>query len=341
MKTSFNRPLDEGGFWDPTNQWYVYWREPDGAIHGNNLVTPVNFAAIAYGICDDASRRKAILDRMEQEMQKESLFIWPLNFFPYQREEGAASNFPYPRYENGDLFLSWDELGVRAYAACDPALAVKYVRNILNRYGEDGLSFQRYLRQSQAGSGDDILAGNCMAIVGLYRDIYGIQPQPNRLYLEPHLSPELNGAALRYELRGRLYSVGLNTGDYSIGTGNCTVHDSHPFAVNATANGLEYFPGTNADWSMSISPQDGQPCTIQIASWPYVPDAPCEWMQTASSARQTARYVIKHLQPRAVYELKINGQTRRSIRADKTGQIKFNSASENSLPQKFQLIPSH
>ena len=88
----------------------------------------MNFAAIAYGICDDAAREKAILDRIEAEMQKENLFTWPLSFFPYQREEGAGSNFPFPKYENGDLFLSWGEVGVRAYAAHDPGLALKYVK---------------------------------------------------------------------------------------------------------------------------------------------------------------------------------------------------------------------
>ena len=44
---------------------------------------------------------------------------------------------------------------------------------------------------SQRGEGDDILAGNCLPIVGLYRDLYGLQPQPNRLYVEPHLPAEL------------------------------------------------------------------------------------------------------------------------------------------------------
>ena len=58
LKTSFNRPISAGGFWDPTNQWYAYWRDKDDSIHGDNLVSPVNFAAIAYGLCDDPARRK-------------------------------------------------------------------------------------------------------------------------------------------------------------------------------------------------------------------------------------------------------------------------------------------
>ena len=86
------------------------------------------------------------------EYAKEGLFTWPLNFFPYQREEGMQRNFPFPNYENGDLFLSWGELAVRAYARYDAAVALKYVKNILARYDEDGLSFQRYERKSQRGN---------------------------------------------------------------------------------------------------------------------------------------------------------------------------------------------
>ncbi len=132
LKASFNKTTAEGGFWDPQNQWYVYWRDKDDSIHGNNLVTPVNVAAIGYGLCDDAERREAILRRMEEEMQKENLFFWPLNFFPYQPGEGHTLNFPFPNYENGDIFLSWGELAVRAYAKSKPEIAVKYIKNMLD-----------------------------------------------------------------------------------------------------------------------------------------------------------------------------------------------------------------
>ena len=340
LKTSFNRPISEGGFWDPTNQWYVYWRDKDGSIHGDNLVTPVNFVAIAYGICDDAARRNAILDRIEAEMQKEKLFIWPLNFFTYQRDEGAAGNFPFPNYENGDLFLSWGELGVRAYAAHNPALALKYVKNTLARYDEDGLSFQRYLRKSQRGAGDDILAGNCMPIVGLYRDIYGIQPKPNRLYLEPHLTGELNGTKLRYQLRGRLYVIDLNTKGCAATAGVCTLRDSHPFGVNATGAGLEYFPGTNTDWAMSISRPTAQPLTVQIENWPDNPAAPRRWMEESPQGKGKTLHIVTHLRPNAIYELKANGQTITSLQADNAGRIRFTYKRGYAMPQKFELDPA-
>jgi hypothetical protein len=88
-----------------------------------------------------------------------------------------------------------------------------------------------------------------MAIVGLYRDIYGIRPKPNRLYLAPHLTSELNGTKLRYPLRGRLYEIDLAQKVAPLTAGACTLRDSHPFGVNATDTGLEYFPGTNTDWA--------------------------------------------------------------------------------------------
>jgi hypothetical protein len=41
LKASFNQPVSEGGFWNPQNKWFVYWRDKDRSVHGNNLVVPV------------------------------------------------------------------------------------------------------------------------------------------------------------------------------------------------------------------------------------------------------------------------------------------------------------
>ena len=75
---------------------------------------------------------------------------------------------------------------------------------------------------------------------------YGIQPKPNRLYLEPHLTAELNGTELRYQLRGQLYVIDLSTEGCAVTAGACTLRDAAPFGVNATDTGLEYFPGKSA-----------------------------------------------------------------------------------------------
>src|SRR5262249_60891156 len=132
---------------------------------------------------------------------------------------------------NGDLFLAWGELGTRAYASYQPGIALKYVTNVLAQYAKDGLAFQRYLRKSQTGAGDDILANNASVIVGLYRNLYGLQPKYNRLYLDPHLMPELNGTKLNYWLRDKPYQIVLNVSDYAIAVDSFTVRSQKPFAV--------------------------------------------------------------------------------------------------------------
>jgi len=176
-----------------------------------------------------------------------------------------------------------------------------------------------------------------MAIVGLYRDIYGIQPKPNRFYLEPHSTPELNGTKLRYELRGRLYLVDLNTGNYAISTGTCTLHDSHPFGINATGSGFEYFPSTNSDWAMAVSRSDDQPLTIRIENWPSAPDAPRQWTETAPQAKGAMLHRVAHLRPNAIYDLKANGQIIDSLQADKAGCIRFECKRDYAVPQNFEL----
>lgn len=339
LKHSFNKPTAEGGFWDATNQWYVYWRDKGGSIHGNNLVTPVNFAAIAYGLCDDPARRKAILDRIENEMQKENLFYWPLSFFPFAPEEGAASNFPFPKYENGDLFLSWGELGVRAYASYNPALALQYVKNILDRYAKDGLSFQRYLRQSQAGAGDDILAGNCMPVVGLYRNIYGIQPKPTRLYLEPHLPRELSRTKLNYEWRGQKYEIGLSPETYRVTAGAITFQSPHPFGVNAQDNKLQYFPGATAEWSFAIQVSSGLNPVIEIARWPLTPTATREWTVITSRRSGKITQTLRGLTPKATYQLHIAGKPVRVLQTDAQGQIQFEWKPTSVERHQFKVQP--
>ena len=60
-------------------------------------------------------------------------------------------NWPFPKYENGDLFLSWGYLGVRSYLKYDKAIALKFIKNILEQYSKDVVSSQRYRRVTQKG----------------------------------------------------------------------------------------------------------------------------------------------------------------------------------------------
>lgn len=321
LKTAFNKNINEGGFWDPGNKWYVHWREPDGSVYGSNLNTMVNFLAIGYGLCDDQARRKRILDKMEELMVNEKLFIWPSVFFPYEENVGLKNvNYPWPNYENGDLFLAWAGLGVRSYAAENPEIALKYIRNVIARYESDGLAHQRYTRLNQSGAGDDILSNNIMAVISLYRDIYGIRPQYNRLYLEPHLPAELNGTGIGYWLRNQEYLINFEEGKYCISTASFSLSTDHPFAVNFSDTGLEYFNGEDDTLSLSIS--GTRSCSVRILEWG---NDVMTWEESGKSRKVKIHHEMRNMEPGKASFLVINGKTKKELVADQDGSSGFDS----------------
>ena len=316
LKESFNKDIADGGFWNPQNKWYVYWRDKDDSIHGDNLVIPVNFAAIGYSLCDDDSKRTAILSTVETAMQKEKLFSWPLCVYPYKREEGGGGNFPFPNYENGDIFLSWAELGTRCYAQHDPETAMKYISNIIGQYKKDGLAFQRYSRISQNGLGDDILGGNAMAVTGLYRNIFGIQPQYNRLYLESHLPAKLDNSIVNYKLRDTDYKIRLNTNLNTVTANRFSISDQNPFGINCTENRLDYFQAKTSSPAISFQRNTISPLEIKIAhsdnyifEWTINSVQPVNILQTVYS-----------MKPGRTYQVTINSRTN-DLKANFNGQL--------------------
>jgi len=335
LKRNFNRSTSEGGFWQDSTGWYVHWREKDGTVWGNNLVTPVNFMAIAYGICDDPLRRSIILDAIQLQMQKERLFFWPVCMFPYEPGAAHGNEYPFPTYENGDLFLSWGELGVRAYAAGHPDVALRYVRNVIDRYRRDGLAFQRYLRGTQQGAGDDILAGNASAITGLYRDIYGIQPRYNRLYLDPHLAKDLYGTRIRYRLRGVEYDIDLDGALNAIAVGGFRVSSPGDFAVAAEGDRFLWYAGSSARPAMALSGSGVDRIQVSIREW----SGSRRWTEKNPSSVNVVSHEVMDLPPNREYEVYCNRRIVGTRTADARGIIQFSNGGDSAGEQLFEVIP--
>lgn len=300
LKTAFNKPIEEGGFWSPAKKQYVYWRDKDGSVRGDNLVTPVNFAAIAFGICDDPKRIAMILNQIEQRSIAENLFHWPLCFDSFKREEVSEGNWPFPKYENGDIFPTWGYLGVRAYASYDKAIALKYINNLLDQYKKDGLSSQRYSRSTQLGLGDDILAGISTSITALYRDIYGIRPKWNRMGLEPNLSSKLDGTKFSYTHRNTVYNIGLSVSDYVMSSPGFSIKSKESFGANKTGNILTYYPHNEEAMTLQIGASTSRSIKMEINSWETNSFA---WMVTSLDKYQ---FTIKGLEANQNYQLSIN-----------------------------------
>lgn len=330
LKTSFNKSTNEGGFWDEKNKWYVHWLDKDHSVHGNNLVTPVNFMAIAYGICDDETRRKAILDKIEEQMQAEKLFAWPLCMYTYAKGEGNDWQFPFPNYENGDIFLSWGALGVEAYAGYKPEIALKYIDNILERYEKDGLAFQRYGRNKQDGLGDDILAGNSLAIVGLYKSIYGINPLYNRIYLNPHLPQKLSGTELNYNFRGNKLKIRLEKDKYSITDGRFMLTSSKSFGFNADKSEMEYFNSDHAISSLKAMPTGTGNISIEVIS---CDENEIRWNQVSSIKKGEIKYTACNLKPDNQYIISQEGRKTKILKSNGDGSLHFDSEAGTVVSQ--------
>lgn len=328
LKTAFNKSTDEGGFWSPAKKQYVYWRDNDGSVHGNNLVTPVNFAAIAFGICDNKQRIGLILDQIEKRTTAERLFHWPLCFDSFTREEVSDGNWPFPKYENGDIFPSWGYLGIRAYSAYNKDIAVKYIRNLLAQYKKDGLSSQRYSRSSQLGLGDDILAGICTSITALYRDIYGIRPHWNRMGLEPNLIKALNGTEFSYVLRDTTYQIKLNVDDYELHSALFSVKSKENFGAAKTGNKFTYYHHNQENEQLVVNSGSARAVKLMINSW--------NAKKTAFTINSKDAYIftVKGLQPDSNYQLLINKVSRR-IKSSKDGSLTFKKTCQ--LPTDFVL----
>lgn len=321
LKTSFNKPVSEGGFWDDEKKCYVHWRDKDGSIHGNNMVIPVNFMAIGYGICDNEERKLTILDNIETQMQKENLFFWPICMYTYAKGEGNDWQFPFPNYENGDLFLSWGALGVKAYASYRPEIALKYVKSVLQQYSKDGLAFQRYGREKQDGRGDDILSGNSLSVVGLYQAIYGINPLYNRLYLAPHITEELAGTQLKYNFRGQKLVIDLAMNDYTISNGQFKIRSKKDFGFYGSNKELSYFNGSNSSASLKAELTANSSLALDIKDWGK---DQLSWTQSSKDAN--AGKIIYHvyaLNPDSYYTVLVNNKNLTHIRTNAEGSLLF------------------
>jgi hypothetical protein len=338
LKKALNRPIADGGLWDPQHRCYAHWRDKDGSVHGTNLFTPLNFLAIACGLCDDPSRRAAILDQIQQQMQREKLFFWPLCMTSYQPDEGGGYG-PFPSYENGDIFLAWGELGTRAYAPYKPEVAVRIVKNVIGQYNRDGLAFQRYLRKTQTGEGGDILSNMASPLVGLYRNVYGIQPKWNRLYIEPHMTPELSGTRLNYWLRNQTYVVDLKPGETTASASNFTVRDRKPFAVDVRQDTLNYFAGGRKTPSLTVVRSMLEPVVIHIEAWPADGKGVRKWTQSNGMFDVSVRMVVSDLPPGTRWTVLRDGTPAESLLSDSSGKVILYSSGGRAAPIVFELTP--
>lgn len=332
LKTAFNKPVNEGGLWMPQKNQFAYWRDQDGSIHGDNLVTPVQFAVIAFGICDDSAKIAQILTQIESKMEKEQLFHWPLCFSSYRKDEVSAGNWPFPNYENGDIFLTWGYLGVKSYAAFNKDLAVHYIQKLLAQYKKDGLSFQRYDRIHQQGQGNDILAGNATGITALYSDIFGIQPRWNRLTIAPHLPAALEGSQFVYTLRGKKFALSYFNHYCQVSIGQSKLLANTTFGVSKVAKAIRFYPG-DQDTCYALLPQN--PTAGSVLKMKRWNEQLIEFILRIPSKKPL---VLNGLSATGHYEVLINGVKKQTLTAG-AGKLIINNIPAAKITLTIKHVP--
>lgn len=214
---------------------------------------------------------------------------------------------------------------------------MKYIDSILARYKKDGLAFQRYLRKTQEGAGDDILAGNCFAIVGLYRNVYGLQPKYNRLYLEPHLTPELNGTRLNYRLRHQLYEIDLSTDVYRMQANSFSIETNKPFAMNSEGNALEYFHGDRRSCSMKLTRATKDTVLVVIEDWGSSSAEYRRWKESWSDPKEMVDHLVADLTPQQAYAVYRDGKLIASVGSNTRGEIRFRCGGRKAMSHMFEV----
>jgi len=251
-------------------------------------------------------------------MSEENLFHWPLCFESFKKEEVYEPvNWPFPNYENGDIFLTWGYLAVRSYVKYDKDIAIKYLRKLLEQYNKDGLSSQRFSRVSQQGIGEDILAGACTSITALYSDIYGVRPCWNRFGLEPNITDIFDGTEFSYVLRNKVYKVHLKKSAFRISSEDFSIIDRSGFGVNMSDNKLYYFPGNKNTEALAVTRTNNMPVLINIEEWRI------ESRIWKISSDGMYKFKVSGLLADSSYRLLVNGTDTGTLKSDINGSVSF------------------
>ena len=202
----------------------------------------------------------------------------------------------------------------------------------MHKYDADGLAFQRYSRVSQQGAGDDILAGNSLSIVGLYKAIYGINPQFNRLYLDPHLPAKLSGTELIYNFRHDKLKIGLETDHYSISNDQYKITSKSDFGYYSDRDELYYFNGE--DDSYSLKANTAESLLLEILVWDPVEYS---WLQSSAGDHGKVFYTINVKSANTLYTI-FDGYRNWFVKSDRKGFLKFEvKTTKTTIPLNIRL----
>jgi hypothetical protein len=203
IKARFNLNTSSGGFWDPSSNYFVAWRDLDGSVHGSVHQAQIGLMAINAGLTDLA-RSQALLTSIDNDMRANSLELIPENFVDYA--SGESPEAFQTGVEDGAVYPLFVDFYMQAAARVgERAQSLLLLNNVISRYKSDGFVGFSHLNWSLQGTGgfqENSLPVNANAVAGLYRWVLGIQPTVAGITVAPNISPAAYGSSVTEQIRG-------------------------------------------------------------------------------------------------------------------------------------------
>ena len=199
IRLAANRPLSEGGLWDPARGAYIAWRDPEGNIHPPD--THGNLTAILTGLCDDPPRIASVFACLDSQWQH----IY----------EGGMSPLAYNVDPADDTLRQWlpwiAGLDIAARARHGNDRAAETYRLLMREYERAPLPF----REASGGPNDPVHGGNSgrvwdswALLYAIYNAHFGIDLTPGHVRVHPNPLFPIDGQEVKgLDWQGRRYDL--------------------------------------------------------------------------------------------------------------------------------------
>jgi len=176
--------------------------------------------------------------------------------------------------------------------------------------------------------GDDILAGNTLAVVRLYQAIYGVNPLYNRFYLDPHITKELAGTQLKYNYRNQRLTIDLDMDHYAVSNNQFKVISKTDFGFYSGNKELLFFNGNRDRASLKVATVSDSNLTLDIKTWGQ---DEISWIQSSKDVNSNKLvYEVNQLKHDSFYTILINDKMLKRVKSSMNGSLIFDYATNKN-----------
>lgn len=157
------------------------------------------------------------------------------------------------------------------------------------------------------------------------------------MYLDPHMTPQLNGTVINYRLRDQDYLIELAVKNYSASTNYFTINATENFSINNEENKIFYYSGKNRMPSMVLTRDKQSGLIIRFNSRDKNNREILSWKASSKTETMITEYEILMLKPGNSYTILRNNKILRTEVSDPEGRIQFSGKAEPGKEDLFEI----